>query len=71
MQSQSKNDSFVVSELVDKEIATYRSADGKRLLRISARPVLVQQSFAASPSDDLIAALAGGKVWFQSLQSPQ
>jgi hypothetical protein len=64
LRSQSKSDSFAVSELVDQEVAVYRSSDGKRLFRISARPVLVHQSFAVSPSDDLIAVLADGKVWF-------
>jgi hypothetical protein len=64
LRSQSKSDSFAVSELVDQEVAVYRSSDGKRLFRISAPPVLVHQSFAVSPSDDLIAVLADGKVWF-------
>jgi len=62
--SQTKSDSFVMSELVDQEVAVYRSSDGKRLFRISARPVLVHQSFAVSPSNDLIAVLADGKVSF-------
>jgi hypothetical protein len=62
--SQSKNYSFVVGELVDQEVAVYRKSDGKRLLRIRTQPVLVHQSFAVSPSDDLIAVLADGKVWF-------
>jgi hypothetical protein len=53
-----------VSELLDQEVAVYRSSDGKRLVRISARPALVHQSFAVSPTADLIAVLADGKVWF-------
>ncbi|HTH53006.1 MAG TPA: hypothetical protein VL495_03585 [Edaphobacter sp.] len=64
MRSQLKSASFVASELVDQEVAVYSSSEGKRLFRIRARPALVHQSFAVSPSDDLIAVLADGKVWF-------
>jgi len=62
--SQLKSSSFVASELLDQEVAVYRLSDGKRLFRISAQPALVHQSFAVSPSDDQIAVLADGKVWF-------
>ncbi len=69
--SQSKSNSFVVSELVDQEVAVYRSSDGKRVFGVSARPALVHQSFAVSPSDDLIAVLADGKVWFYPFNAAQ
>src|SRR5262249_41547648 len=67
--SQSKNYSFVVSELVDQEVAVYRSSDGKRLFKIKTQPVLFHNFFAVSPWDDLIALLADGKVWFYPFTS--